>query len=200
MERIELLYPKGSTPLDPDEMNGLIPDYITTQGELNSLEKENIKNAIKWAEGKKFKNFLEEDFVYKLHKRMLSDVWRWAGTQRKSDKSIGIDWQQISVQLRLLLDNTKYWIENETYEWEELAARFHHKLVQIHIFPNGNGRHARLMTEILLQSYDQSAPTWGMHSTDDSLDVEGEIREKYISGLQESDRKNFIPLIDFIFR
>jgi len=117
----------------------LIPDYITTQGELNALEKENIIKAVKWAMGKKHRNCLEIDFVFNLHKRMFKDVWRWAGTQRKSDKSIGIDWRQVSVQLKMLLDHTKFWIENNTYEWKELATRFHHKLVQIHIFPNGNG-------------------------------------------------------------
>jgi Fic-DOC domain mobile mystery protein B len=199
MSNIKFEYAKGSTPLDKNEMNGLLPDYITTQEELNTLEKENIKKAIKWSIGKKHKDYLEIDFTFKLHKRMLSDVWKWAGTQRKSDKSIGIDWRQVSVQLKQLLESTKFWIENNTYEWSELAARFHHKLVLIHVFPNGNGRHARLRTEILLSNNDQASPTWGIHSTDQNLDVEGEVRDKYINALRESDKGKFEDLISFMF-
>lgn len=199
MSKFEIQYPKGSTPLDPNEINGLIPDYITTQGELNSLEKDNISKAIKWSEGRNHKHLLESNFVFNLHKRMLSDVWKWAGTQRTSDKSIGIDWRHIPTQMKLLLDDTKYWIENETYPWKELAARFHHRLVQIHAFPNGNGRHARLMTEILLQQYDQPSPTWGIHKPEDTIDVEGKIRDEYISSLQEADNKQFDRLIKFMF-
>jgi fido (protein-threonine AMPylation protein) len=76
MSKFEIQYPKGSTPLDPNEISGLIPDYITTQGELNSLEKDNIGKAIKWSEGRNHKNLLESNFVFNLHKRMLSDVWK----------------------------------------------------------------------------------------------------------------------------
>ncbi len=199
MNKFEIQYPKGSTPLDPNEIDGLIPDYITTQGELNSLEKDNISKAIKWAEGRTHKNLLESNFIFNLHKRMLSDVWRWAGTQRTSDKSIGIDWRHILTQMKLLLDDTKYWIANDTYPWKEIAARFHHRLVQIHAFPNGNGRHARLMTEIILQQYNQPAPNWGIHKPTDTIDVEGKIRDEYIGSLQEADSKQFGRLIKFMF-
>ena len=199
MSVINLTYPSGSTPLDPDELNGLIPDYITTQGELNTLEKENIKEAIIWSTRRKHKDLLEINFAYSLHKRMFGDVWKWAGTQRHSNKSIGIDWPQISVQLRQLLDDTKYWIENQTYPWQELAARFHHRLVQIHIFPNGNGRHARLMTELIMQNHDQSPPTWGAHSLKDNLDVESEIRNEYIRSLKKADHRKLSCLIKFMF-
>ncbi|MCB0343006.1 MAG: mobile mystery protein B [Pseudobdellovibrionaceae bacterium] len=199
MSKFEVQYPKGSTPLDPNEIIGLIPDYITTQGELNSLEKENISKAIKWSEGRNHKNLLESSFIFNLHKRMLSDVWRWAGIQRTSDKSIGVDWRHIPSQMKLLLDDTKYWIENDTYLWKEIAARFHHRLLQIQAFPNGNGRHARLMTEILLQQYDQPTPTWGIHKPEDTIDVEGTIRDEYIRSLQEADNKFFNRLIKFMF-
>ncbi len=196
---MDFKYPHGATPLDPNELSGLIPDYITTQRELNFLEKENIKKAIKWSEGKKHKNLLEVDFVFNLHKKMFNDVWKWAGIQRTSDKSIGIHWEQITVQMRNLLDDTKYWIQNNIYPWKEIAARFHHRLVQIHPFPNGNGRHARLMTELLLQNYDQSVPTWGIQNPEDTLDVEDIIRDEYINSLQEADKKKFNRLIQFMF-
>ncbi len=199
MTKIDFKYPKGSTPLDPNEVNGLIPDYITTQGELNSLEKDNISKAIKWSDGKNHKNLLEINFVFNLHKRMLSDVWKWAGHQRQSDKSIGIDWRHIPTQLKQLLDDTKYWIENDTYPWKEMAVRFHHRLVQIHAFPNGNGRHARLMTEILLQQHDSPMLSWGIHKPEDTIDVEGTIRDEYISSLQEADNRKFDRLIRFMF-
>lgn len=199
MSQIEIQYPKGATPLDPNEINGLIPDYITTQGELNALEKDNISKAIKWSEGRNHKNLLEPNFIFNLHKRMLCDVWTWAGIQRTSDKSIGIYWAQIPTQMKLLSDDTKYWIENDTYPWKEIAARFHHRLVQIHAFRNGNGRHARLMTEILLQQYDQPTPTWGIHMPENTIDVESKIRDEYISSLQKADNKCFDRLIKFMF-
>jgi len=199
MSKILFNYPRGSTPLDPNEINGLIPDYITTQQELNSLEKANISKAIKWSEGKNHKNLLETNFVFQLHKKMFNDVWNWAGKQRTSDKSIGINWRNIPTQMKLLMDDTKYWIENATYPWKEIAARFHHRLVQIHAFPNGNGRHARLMVEILLQQYHQPASTWGIHKPEDSINVEGKIRDEYISSLQEADKKNYDRLIKFMF-
>ena len=199
MSKIKFKYPKGSTPLDPNEINGLIPDYITTQEELNSLEKGNISKAIKWSEGKKHKNLFEMDFIFNLHKRMFSEVWTWAGTQRTSDKSIGIHWQQVTVQLRNLFDDTKYWIEHGTYPWKEIAARFHHRFVLIHAFPNGNGRHARLMTELLMQNYDQPSPTWGIHKPNDNLDVESKIRDEYIDSLKKADQKDCSKLINFMF-
>jgi Fic-DOC domain mobile mystery protein B len=199
MSKLEIQYSKGATPLDQNEINGLIPDYITTLGELNTLEKDNISKAIKWSESKNHKNLLEYNFVFNLHKRMLGDVWKWAGSQRTTDKSIGINWQSIPSQMKLLLDDTQYWIENNTYSWKELAAKFHHRLVLIHAFPNGNGRHARLMTEILLQQYDQLAPAWGIHKPEDSLDVEGKVRDEYINSLKEADNKKFDRLINFMF-
>lgn len=199
MSKIEFKYPKGATPLDINEINGLIPDYITTQGELNTIEKENIVKAIKWSTGRNHKEILEVDFVFNLHKKMFSDVWKWAGQQRTTDKSIGIDWQQIPMQLKQLLDNTKYWINSTTYPWREIAARFHHRLVEIHAFPNGNGRHARLMTEILLQQHAQPLPNWGLHKSNDTIDVEGKIRDEYIISLKEADNKKYVRLINFMF-
>ena len=197
MSQFKPIYPQGATPLDPNEIEGLIPDYITTQGELNILEHQNIIEGIDWAERQKKPNVLSITFSYKLHEQMFNQVWKWAGKQRTRDKNIGSHWQQIPTQLNHLFENTSYWIENNTYKWDELATRFHHKLVFIHAFPNGNGRHARLMTDILLSLNNQESFTWGekMHSS--PIDVEGKTRKAYISALKKADNNDFTDLIKF---
>src|SRR5256885_956995 len=96
------------------------------------------------------REILSEKFLQDLHRRMLGDVWRWAGRFRTSPRNIGIDHWEISVALRMLLDDTKIWIDKKVYPPDEIAVRFHHRLVQIHAFPNGNGRHARLMADLLI--------------------------------------------------
>ena len=194
----EIAYPPGATPLDPNEIEGLIPDFVSTHGELNTLENENILEATTWAFGRKNRDVLEVSFVYALHKRMLGRVWQWAGTPRRSDKNIGVAWSQIPTRLAQLLADTKYWLENKTYPWDELGARFHHRLVSIHVFPNGNGLHARLITDILLTSHGQEIFTWGRRASPTTLDVEGTLRKDYIAALEEADAKQFQRLIRFV--
>ncbi|MFW7377500.1 MAG: mobile mystery protein B [Oligoflexus sp.] len=191
-------YAPGATPLDPDETNGLIPDYISTQGELNALEQENILEATAWATARKHKHLFTDTFLMQVHKRMLKDVWRWAGQYRLSDKSIGIAWQRIPVEIKNLLEDTRYWAENQTYPWDELGARFHHRLVSIHAFPNGNGRHARLATDVILKSYGQPVFSWGANSFDGQLDRASSIRQEYIAALQEADQRKYSRLICFV--
>lgn len=191
-------YAPGSTPLDPDELLGLIPDYISTQGELNTLEQSNILEAKTWIFGRKHKNILTDTFMIDLHKRMFKDVWKWAGRYRTSDKSIGVHWQQISVQMNLLMSDAQYWIENQVYSWDEIGARFHHKLVAIHAFPNGNGRHARLATEVVLAASGQEIFTWGSKTYSESLDQISKLRSEYIAALREADQRKFRKLIEFV--
>ena len=197
MSKFKPTYPPGATPLDPNEIEGLIPDYITTQSELNILEQQNIIEGINWADRQKKPDVLNITFNYELHRRMFNQVWQWAGKPRTTDKNIGFHWQQIPTQLDSLFENTRYWIENKTYKWDELAIRFHHKLVSIHAFPNGNGRHARLMTDILLKSNDQKPFTWGENMYSSPIEVEGKTRKAYISALKKADQNNFIDLIKF---
>ena len=197
MNKFKPIYPLGATPLDPNEIEGLIPDYITTQGELNILEQQNIIEGIDWADRQKNPNVLSITFNYELHRQMFNQVWQWAGRSRTTDKNIGFHWQQIPTQLDNLFENTRYWIENKTYKWDELAIRFHHKLVSIHAFPNGNGRHARLMTDILLKLNDQKPFTWGENMYSSPIEVEGKTRKAYISALKKADQNNFIDLIKF---
>jgi Fic-DOC domain mobile mystery protein B len=187
-------YPDGATPLNPDEAEGLIPEHITRRVELDEWEQRNIIAAIAWLEKTRPTDILNETFVRDLHRRMFGKVWRWAGTYRKSDKNIGGSWYQIGPRLRGLCEDTKLWIANGTEPPDEIAARFHHRLVLIHPFPNGNGRHARLLTDLLLENnLERPKFSWGGAN----LVKPGEARERYISALQDADNHNIQPLLDF---
>ena len=189
---INLEYPPGATPLDADERASLIPGHITNQRELNEWEQLNILQGEAWA-GKQRKEILSEAFVRQLHKQMFGDTWRWAGQFRKSDKNIGVDWLKISVELRKLLGDVAAQIEHTSYPPDEVAARFHHRLVAIHPFPNGNGRHARLMADLLAERLGQSRFTWGSRSLVDA----SATRQAYITALQAADTRNYTPLLVF---
>jgi len=188
--------PDGATPLDPDEKEGLRFAHITTRGELDQLEQANIIEGLQWLKKQKNADILGEKFVRDLHKRLFGQVWKWAGTFRKTEKNIGIDPVQIAIQLRQLLDDTRYWIEHETYPPIELAARFHYKLVLIHPFPNGNGRHARIMADaILTKLMDAPAIDWAGGY---KLEAMNERRNLYIAALRAADKQEFIKLLEFV--
>lgn len=185
-------YPSGATPLDADELTSLVPGHITTQGELNEWEQANIVQGDQWAR-KQRKEILNDAFVRQLHKQMFGETWRWAGEFRKSNKNIGIDWPKISVELRKLLDDIHYQIEHASCPPDEIAVRFHHRLVAIHPFPNGNGRHARLIADLLVERLGQPRFTWGSRS----LVNTGETRQAYIAALQAADARDYAPLLAF---
>ncbi len=191
-------YLKGATPLDPDELAGLIPQFISIQSDLNIVEQENILNGKNWALKYK-KSLLEETFVRTLHKKMYQDVWKWAGQYRKTQKTIGIEAHQVPIQLTLLMNDVKTWIDLESYDWPELLARFHHRLVFIHPFVNGNGRFARLHTELLAHRHHQKIPSWGAQSFKGELERESEMRKQYIECLKMADQKKLNGLIQFIY-
>src|SRR5690606_27712401 len=160
---LEIAYEDGQTPLSEEEKDGLLIKRITVHGELDEYEHLNIENAIEWTLRTKFKRdqVLTEEFIKKLHRKMLGDVWKWAGSFRKSNKNIGIHWTQTGVELKYLLDDTNYWIKNNTYSPEEISIRFKHRLVSIHCFPNGNGRHSRIMADILMEHiFKKEVFTW----------------------------------------
>lgn len=177
------------TPLDLDEAQGLIPE-IKSQTELNFLEYTNIQMAMSWAYSQNNLEILNQTFCRSLHKKMFSQVWRWAGEFRHSDKNLGVPWAHIPQNLENLFRDTRYWIENHSYPWSELAARFHHRSVCIHPFPNGNGRHARLMTDLLLKNNGQPMPSWKANN--------GTHRESYLNALKMADKGEFSPLIQLI--
>jgi Fic-DOC domain mobile mystery protein B len=193
---LELDYKDGQTPLDGEEKEGLKIKSITTQGELDEFEQLNIEKAVEWTIHSKFKpeKILTEKFIKDLHKRMYGDVWKWAGEFRRTEKNIGIPWTQIGIELKNLLDDTKYWIENKTFSSEEVAIRFKHRIVSIHCFPNGNGRHSRMMADIIIESiFNSKIFSW--HQS--NMVQANQIRKEYIKALREADNGNLEPLIKF---
>lgn len=193
---LELEYKDGQTPLEEEEKEGLKIKTITTQGELDEFEQLNIEKAVEWTIHANLKpnKVLTEKFVKDLHKRMYGDVWKWAGQFRKTEKNIGIPWIQIGIELKNLLDDTKYWIEHNTYSPEEIAIRFKHRIVSIHCFPNGNGRHSRMMADIIMESiFESKVFTW--HES--NMVKADQTRQEYINSLKEADNGNILPLIEF---
>jgi len=193
---LEFDYKDGQTPLDEEEKEGLKIKSITTQGELDEFEQLNIEKAVEWTIRTKLKpeKILTEKFIKDLHKRMYSDVWKWAGEFRRTEKNIGIPWTQIGIELKNLLDDTKYWIENKTYPPEEVAIRLKHRIVSIHCFPNGNGRHSRMMADIIMESiFGKEIFSW--HQS--NMVKANETREEYINALKKADNGNIKPLMEF---
>ncbi len=185
-------YPVGSTPLDHDELIALIPDHITTQEELNAWEEKNILDAQTWAF--KQKEILSLAFIQKLHKRMFDKTWKWAGVFRHSEKNIGVFWPQIPIRIQELCDNVKYQLVHDTFSKDEIAIRLHHQLVLIHPFPNGNGRHARLIADIFITQQGSIRFSWGMHQ---DLYKSTPVRKLYIEALQNADRGDYSKLLSF---
>jgi len=191
---IDSKYPEGATPIDPDEAADLLLTHITTHGELNRWEQDNIIEAMAWIDKTKPTNILNVRFIKQLHKRMFGNIWRWAGQFRRSDKNLGVSWHQVPMCLKNLCDDVPVWIQTENESPEEMAVRFHHRLVWIHPFSNSNGRHSRLMTDIFIENVLLRSPfTWGKWD----LSNPNEYRIRYINALQEADNGNYIPLLEF---
>jgi Fic-DOC domain mobile mystery protein B len=189
--------PEGATPLDPDELEGLKFKHITTRGELDELEQVNVQNGLQWLRRRRSRlDVLSERFIRDLHRRLFGEVWKWAGAFRLTEKNIGIDPVQISVQLRALLDDARFWVENQTYPPLEAAARFHHRLVRIHCFANGNGRHARIAADEFLKQYFEHPPIdW---AAGHDLMKSNERRDAYIAALRAADGGDYGPLFEFV--
>ena len=183
----------GSTPLTEEELEQLVPSYITLRYELNEAEQANILEAEEWVFLRK-RDVLSEQFLDNLHKRMLERVWRWAGKHRQSNKNLGVDAYRIPVELHQLLEDCRYWIDNATYEPDEIAVRFHHRLVWIYPYPNGNGRHARLATDSLLASLGRKPFSWGRVNLVDA----SKTRTEYIAALRAADKHDIKLLLEFV--
>ena len=193
---LNIEYIDGQTPLSEEEKEGLRISSITTREELDEFEQLNIEKAIQWTFGKKIKTeqLFSEQFIKTLHRKMYGEVWKWAGEFRSSEKNIGIKSYLISIHLKQLLDDALYWKQYETYEPQELAIRFKHRLVSIHCFANGNGRHSRLIADLIMEKiYNGNFFTWGsvnlVHSTD--------ARSQYIQAVRKADELDIQPLILF---
>ena len=193
---LDLDYSDGQTPIDEDEKEGLLIKTVSTLGELNEFEQLNVEKAVEWTLKRKLdpEKILTEDFVKELHKRMFDDVWKWAGQFRTTNKNIGVDKFRIRIELRNLLDDCKYWIKNKAFSKDEIAVRFSHRLVNIHPFANGNGRHSRLIADILVSNgLGRTHFTWGSVN----LTKADEARSEYLKALKIADENNYEPLIAF---
>ncbi|MBL0311070.1 MAG: mobile mystery protein B [Bacteroidetes bacterium] len=193
---LELEYIEGQTPLDEDEKEGLLIPSIATRGELDEFEQQNIEQAVEWSLKRSFKQHevFTEPLIKAVHKKMYGGVWGWAGAFRKTNKNIGVDKSQIPLELKNLLDDSVFWITNKVYEPDELTVRFKHRLVSIHCFPNGNGRHSRLMADIVIEKiFKLPVFTWGAGD----LVHSGEVRKKYLDGIKTADQGDYKSLIAF---
>src|SRR6185312_1243819 len=177
--------PDDATPLDPALRGDLIQTWITTRADLNEAEEENIVDGAAWARRRRggAETILNEDFAKSLHKQMFGEVWKWAGGYRQNELNIGIAPHLVPAEMPVIFDNARFWVENNTFPPDEIAVRLHHRLTQIHGFPNGNGRHARMMADLLVEKLGGKPFTWGSGSIHDT----GTLRTTYINALKAAD-------------
>lgn len=193
---LELDYSAGQTPLDEEEKEGLLIPTITTRRDLDEFEQLGVEKANEWLLARKLSvnKILTEEFVKELHKRMFNDIWEWAGEFRKTNKNIGVDKFTIGIELKNLLDDCNHWIENKVFSEDEIAVRLSHRIVSIHPFANGNGRHSRLIADVLINKvFGKSYFTWGSKS----LVKKGEARTAYLKALRDADNLDYKSLIKF---
>jgi Fic-DOC domain mobile mystery protein B len=187
--------PDDATQLAPQERDGLLQTWLNSRGDLNRAEEQNILDGAAWARRRRIDavDLLTEEFSKSLHKQMFGDVWSWAGTYRQRPSNIGIEPHQIVTDVPVLFDEARYWLKHKSYSWDELAIRIHHRLVAIHPFPNGNGRHTRLIADLIAEKLDQKSFTWG----GGVLQNIGELRTQYIAALRAADDHDIGPLMAF---
>jgi Fic-DOC domain mobile mystery protein B len=183
---------EANTPLEAEEREALIPTYITTRAELNEAEQAGIVDADRWAFSRK-RDVLDSRFLSTLHKRMFGQVWRWAGSYRRTQRNLGVEAYRIPIEIQALIDDVKYWMEHQTYASDEIAIRFHHRLVAIHPFPNGNGRHGRLAADLLAVQLGRPRFEWG----GGNLVEPAELRAAYIAAQRAGDHHDIEPLLAF---
>lgn len=188
--------PEGATSLAPEERRGLLQTWITDRADLNKAEEQNILAGAAWARRRRGRNpvdLLSDEYAKALHKQMFGDVWSWAGKYRERESNIGIRPHLISTEVPALFNDTRYWVEHKTFDPDELAIRVHHRLVAIHPFPNGNGRHTRLMADLLVERLGRQAFTWGRGS----LTEVSQLRASYITALRAADNHDIQSLLNF---
>lgn len=188
--------PDDATELSPDDRKALRQTWITTRADLNKAEAQNILNGTAWARRRRRgpTAILNDEFARTLHKQMFGEVWSWAGKYRDVNTNIGVDHYLISTQLPSLFSDARYWLQHKSYETDELAARLHHRLVSIHPFPNGNGRHSREMADLLVDRLGGKPFTWGGGSLMEMSD----LRKSYIAALKAADKHDIEPLLKFV--
>ena len=185
--------PEGATPLEDEEFDGLIPGHITTRHQLNEWEAANILAAEAWVFSRRRTEVLSVVFLAELHRRMFDRTWEWAGLFRATEKNIGVAPERICENLVNACADAVYWVEHNTYDLPEAAARFHHRVVQIHPFANGNGRHGRLAADVLLVEHGVERFEWG-----GSLGTVSDRRSRYLTALRSADGGDLLPLLRFL--
>jgi len=186
----------GDTVLSPDERLGLIPSF-TTRAELNEIERLNINAARVWAMRPRVlqrPDILTDSFARELHRRMFNQVWRWAGRYRTTEKNLGWEVHRVTEGVRNAFDDAQCWLQHSTYPLHETAVRLHHRLVVIHPWPNGNGRHSRLVADLLVASRAGHELSWGAQS---DLVGAGNVRDRYIAAIRSADAGDIAPLLAF---
>ena len=190
--------PEDATPLYPGLPKDVRQTWITNRSDLNEAEQENILKGSAWARRNRrtpeATDILTDQYVRTLHEKMFGEVWRWAGSYRKNELNIGIAPHLVPAAVPELLGNVRFWIENQTFPADEIAVRLHHGLTQIHGFPNGNGRHAREMADLVIERLGGKALTWGGGSLQDT----GTLRAKYVAALKAADGHDMAPLMAFV--
>lgn len=193
---LSLQYKNGQTLIEDEEKKGLRIVSIFTQKELNEMEQLNIEKAMLWIIRRKFKRaeILSVDFIRKIHKKMFGDVWTWAGEFRTTEKDIGVKWSDIPMEIAKLLEEVNFWIDNKTYAADEIAIRFKHRLVSIHCFSNGNGRHSRVLADIIIEHiFNRELFTWSRANLYES----NSVRSEYINAMKLADQGNMLRLMGF---
>jgi len=184
---------EGHTELSPEDHDGLIPSYIATRGDLFDAEQRNIVQAL-LRRPPRAEELLDDRYLRDLHDAMFGQVWSWAGQYRTRETNIGIEPAQIAVAVRSLTDDIVWWVDSETFPIDEIAVRFHHRLVAIHPFRNGNGRHGRVAADYLARALGTEAFSWGRN-----LELAtGDLRRAYLSALQSADLGEIAPLLAFV--
>lgn len=196
-----ILEPKyGDTTLSPEELDLLIPRHVTTRQQLDEVEQNNIEDAFQWLLSLRSitpNKLFSVEFQDRLHQKMLGNVWKWAGEQRKNETNIGVYPHQIAVERKKLNQDVLFWLSNKTWEPKEMALRFHHRLVQIHCYPNGNGRHSRIMADTILERLFNKQPLTWIYA---DLLNENEGRRNYILALKAADKGDYSLLMDSVGR
>lgn len=182
-----------ATDLAPGERVGLIPTWIATRADLNRAEQQNIARGARWARGRR-REVLDEAYLLTLHRSMFGEVWRWAGELRRTEKNIGVrDWWRLPEHFQVLLGDFRAQVEHGGRAGDELAIDFHHRLVALHLFPNGNGRHARLAADLLIEQLGGEPFSWGRAN----LVNAGDTRRAYVAALRAADVGDVSPLVTF---
>jgi Fic-DOC domain mobile mystery protein B len=184
--------PSANSVITPEERALLLPS-LSTRAQLNEVERLGINAARVWAlratvlqRG----DLLTEAFSRELHRRMFGGIWRGAGRYRTTGREPGWEPHRIAEGVGMFLDDTDGWLRFSTYPVHEAAVRLHQRLVAIHPWSNGNGRHARLMADVVVASHGEKPLTWG------SRDPES-ARRRYAEALRAAETGDVAPLLQF---